>query len=48
MSRQEYIERISKMLDEIHIGELKRMNDFISGFVYVNVCLYEKENEDRE
>ena len=37
MSRQECIEGINDMLEKLHSKDLKRMNDFISGFTFALV-----------
>ncbi|MCI9381364.1 MAG: hypothetical protein HFG88_10055 [Dorea sp.] len=48
MSRQECIEGINDMLEKLHSKDLKRMNDFISGFTFALVRQDEKESESHE
>ena len=48
MSRQECIEGINDMLEKLHSKDLKRMNDFISGFTFALVRQDEKESERHE
>lgn len=48
MDRAIYKEAIEKMLDKLHTEDLKRMNDFISGFTFALVRQDEKESENHE
>ncbi len=37
MDKAKYREAIDRMLDKLHTKDLKRMNDFISGFTFAIV-----------
>lgn len=48
MDKAKYREAIDRMLDKLHTKDLKRMNDFISGFTFALVRQDEKESESHE
>lgn len=48
MDKAKYREAIDRMLDKLHTKDLKRMNDFISGFTFAIVRQDEKESEKFE
>ena len=48
VNRAKYKKAIEKMLDKLHMEDLKRMNDFISGFTFALVRQDEKESERHE
>lgn len=48
MDRVKYREAIDRMLEQLHTEDLKRMNDFISGFTFALVRQAEKESENHE
>lgn len=48
MDKAKYREAIDRMLDKLHTKDLKRMNDFISGFTFAIVRQDEKESDSHE
>lgn len=48
MDKAKYREVIDRMLDKFHTKDLKRINDFLSGFTFAIVLQDEKESESRE
>lgn len=43
MDKAKYKEAIDRMLEKLHTKDLKRLNDFISGFTFALVRQDEKE-----
>ena len=48
MDKSKYREAIDRMLDKLHTKDLKRINDFLSGFTFAIVLQDEKESESHE